>query len=260
MTRPQLAPDVLAVDVGNTKVAAAHFTGGHLRAFYRIDARRASAARLARAWAQVLSAAAVPSRTPIVIASVVPHRTRVLVRALRARRHARLHVAAWNDPWPFALAVRNPQRVGIDRLANIAGLCARGHRDGVVVDAGTAITIDVLRAGRFVGGLILPGFELQLAALHAHTALLPSLALRGAVPRLGVDTAGAMRAGVWHVTRAGVAAVARRERAALRRRAPILATGGGGGAIALALGDPGCEDPDLQMLGLRLLAQRVMPT
>jgi len=256
--RPHLAPDVLTVDAGNSKVAAARYAGGRLREYFRVDARAMHDATLARAFAQVLAAAALSAATPVVIASVVPARTRVLMRVLRARRHARVHVVSWRDPWPFKLALRQPQRVGVDRLANVAGLCAAGHRDGIVVDAGTAITIDVLRRGRFAGGLIVPGFDLQLAALHAHTALLPALALVTAPPEFGTDTASAMRAGVWHTTRAGVASTARRLQADLgRARAPIRTTGGWGRAIALALGDPGCEDPDLQMTGLRLLATRL---
>ena len=260
MKIPTLAADVLTVDVGNSKVAAARFQAGRLQSVYRIDARRMDAATLARAFTQVLDAAAATATTPVVIASVAPARTRVLLHALRKRRQKGVHVATWRDPWPFRLALRQPERVGVDRLANIAGLCAGGHRDGVVVDAGTAITIDVLRRGRFAGGFILPGFDLQLAALHAHTAKLPRLAMGDAMPAsLGTDTASAMRGGVWWVTCAGAAAVATALCAGLAPGAPIRVTGGAGAAIALALGDPGCEDPDLQMTGLRLLAHRLTP-
>jgi hypothetical protein len=66
-----------------------------------------------------------------------------------------------------------------------------------------------------------------------------------------------MRGGVWWVTTAGAAAVATALRAGLPAGAPIRVTGGAASAVALALGDPGCEDPDLQMTGLRLLAARL---
>jgi type III pantothenate kinase len=257
MKRVPLAADVLTVDIGNSKVAAVRFAPGRVRRRFRIDTRGLDSTRLAREWRRVQAAARLGRDTPVVVASVVPARTAQLVRILRARHRGAVHVARWDDPWPFESRLRQPQRVGVDRLANLAGLCALGHRSGVVVDVGTAITIDVLRAMRFEGGLIVPGFDLQLAALHRHTALLPLLTLDAEPPLVGRDTASAMRAGVWHTTTAGVAAVARELRAALPRRAPIVATGGGAAAIALALGDPGCELPDLQMTGLRLLATRL---
>jgi type III pantothenate kinase len=254
MNGPRLAADILTVDIGNSKVAAVRFARGRVRRRFRIDTRGLDAARLARAWTRVLASARLGRDTPVIVASVVPARTAALVRIVRARHGGAVHVARWDDPWPFESRLRQPQRVGVDRLANLAGLRALGSRSGVVVDVGTAITIDVLRDARFLGGLILPGFDLQLAALHRHTALLPRVTVGRQPARVGRDTASAMRAGVWHTTTAGVAAVAHQLRAALPRRAAIVATGGGAAAVALALGDPGCEVPDLQMTGLRLLA------
>jgi type III pantothenate kinase len=257
MKRVRLAADVLTVDIGNSKVAAVRFARGRVRRRFRIDTRGLDAKQLARAWTRTIAAARLGADTPVVIASVVPARTAALVRILRARHRGVVHVARWDDPWPFASRLRTPRRVGVDRLANLAGLRALGLRSGVVVDVGTAITIDVLRDARFEGGLILPGFDLQLAALHHHTALLPLLTVHTEPPLVGRDTRAAMRAGVWHTTTAGVAAVARTLRAGLSGRAPIVTTGGGGRALALALEIPGCEVPDLQMTGLRLLASLV---
>jgi type III pantothenate kinase len=53
-----------------------------------------------------------------------------------------------------------PGRLGVDRWLALIGAASRGHRDCVVIDAGSAMTVDLLRAdGRHLGGAILPGFN-----------------------------------------------------------------------------------------------------
>ncbi|MSR61775.1 MAG: type III pantothenate kinase [Planctomycetes bacterium] len=95
---------------------------------------------------------------------------------------------------------REPERVGQDRLYAAAGAAALLASDCVVVDAGTALTVDALRMvqgrGSFLGGAIAPGPELAAAALHAGTARLPRVELRPGVLALGTNTEDAIRAGV----------------------------------------------------------------
>src|SRR5258707_3338212 len=76
---------------------------------------------------------------------------------------------------PLEVRVEFPERVGLDRLAAaLAAKAIRGTRPTIVVDAGTAITVDLVSAdGAFEGGVILPGFRLTAQALAAGTNLLP---------------------------------------------------------------------------------------
>ncbi|HEY3788176.1 MAG TPA: type III pantothenate kinase [Urbifossiella sp.] len=79
-------------------------------------------------------------------------------------------------PIPISVSVDSPDRVGIDRLMNAIGAIPHLQisNPGIIVDAGTAITVDLIDSNRvFQGGAILPGFQLMFNALHGYTAKLP---------------------------------------------------------------------------------------
>ena len=97
-----------------------------------------------------------------------------------------------------------PSRVGIDRVLNAvaANRVRMADQPVVIVDSGTATTVDVVTAtGVFAGGAILPGFELAARSLHRYTALLPLIAideLHGSEPPpIGKETRGALRSGLF---------------------------------------------------------------
>jgi type III pantothenate kinase len=160
------------------------------------------------------------------------------------------------DAWPFACDIDALYTVGIDRLANVAGAMALGLQSAIAVDMGTAITIDVLDAGVFRGGLIMPGLSLQAYALHAQTASLPLVDVRQPAGLVGRDTRAAMLAGITQMTFAGVAATARRlARGLPGGAAPILVTGGWAYRLRPFLRTARFE-PHLLFLGLREQARR----
>ncbi len=153
---------------------------------------------------------------------------------------------------PIPTLVREPDRVGTDRL-----LCALGARRAagapcVAVGAGTAITVDLVDAeGRFAGGAIAPGFALSAHALHEGTACLPLIepsAPRGAV---GLDTVEAIRSGIYQFCRAGVAALV--ERMGAQAGGPIRVVVTGGDApllLPLEVAVPVLHVPELIFLGM----------
>lgn len=98
---------------------------------------------------------------------------------------------------PFANAYATPQTLGKDRLAAAAGALNwyPGHTC-LVVDAGTCITLDVLRAdGVYLGGNISPGVRMRLRAMHEQTARLP-LVEPGSPPNIwGTSTETALQNG-----------------------------------------------------------------
>ena len=104
---------------------------------------------------------------------------------------------------PIRLDVDFPSRVGIDRLLNVFAAGSRqGYRHAViVVDSGTATTVDLMTGDRiFRGGSILPGLRLSAHAMHDYTARLPLLDVDEEMPELpevpGRNTEMAMRAGL----------------------------------------------------------------
>ena len=135
----------------------------------------------------------------VVCGSVVPAMTTALARECTTARlpFRALTYADFRRLMP--MTVRAPLAPGVDRCANAYALYRSTARPAACVDAGTAVTLDILdAAGCFRGGAILPGSHLQLSALHRETAV---LATRHALPpqnaSLGSTTAAALAAGVF---------------------------------------------------------------
>lgn len=101
-------------------------------------------------------------------------------------------------PLPINILYRTPERLGSDRLAAAIGAIGEAPgKDILVIDAGSAITIDFVDAeGNFRGGNISPGIKMRLTALHQLTSRLPKVEKDGDTPTLGYDTETAIRSGV----------------------------------------------------------------
>lgn len=98
---------------------------------------------------------------------------------------------------PIVIDYHTPATLGRDRIAVAAGAAMLyPGRNVLVVDAGTAITYDVVTPQRhYLGGNIAPGISMRLNALHAYTSRLPKVNIEGDTPLWGYDTATAMRSG-----------------------------------------------------------------
>jgi type III pantothenate kinase len=97
----------------------------------------------------------------------------------------------------LTIACREPAQVGRDRLFGARAAIEIAGGDALVVAVGTALTVDAVRADRtFLGGAIAPGPELLARALATGTARLPLVEPRAGALALGVDTEGALRAGI----------------------------------------------------------------
>jgi type III pantothenate kinase len=99
---------------------------------------------------------------------------------------------------PIAVRVNRPEAVGVDRL--LAALAAF-HRLGeacIVVDLGSAVTLDVVSSdGEYLGGVIAPGVGMWSSALHANTALLPEVAPEAVEHVIGKDTVQCIQSGLF---------------------------------------------------------------
>lgn len=149
---------------------------------------------------------------------------------------------------PLKIGYATPQTLGADRVAAAAGaLVAAGHGNVLVADIGTAATFDYVDAdGVFAGGNISAGITMRLDALHAHTSLLPEVALGGEVPIMGYDTPTAMRAGA---VRGLVAELEYYRRCS---GATVYLTGGDAATVLAEVPNPNdyIHDPFLVMRGL----------
>ncbi len=135
-----------------------------------------------------------PELGGIALASTVPS-LGAAVEAIAERRQIPCAVAAAGTI-PIAVRVDRPAEVGPDRLVNAYAAAHLHGTPAVVIDCGTATTLDAIDAsGAFVGGAIAPGLELGLDALAAGTARLPRVDLRLPESSIGRETAAAIRVG-----------------------------------------------------------------
>jgi type III pantothenate kinase len=151
------------------------------------------------------------------------------------------------------VAPKPKNRVGADRLANAIGaleLAGSRARDLVVVDVGTAVTVDVVtRRCEFVGGMIAPGPRLLSRALAEFTAQLPKIPFGETRRPIGRNTKEAIEAGLWFGSRGLVAGLVRAALAA-RPGARVLVAGGDGARCLAKSGIPYELVPGLTHIGL----------
>nr|WP_052303616.1 type III pantothenate kinase [Pirellula staleyi] len=133
---------------------------------------------------------------------------------------------------PIALLVDQPERVGLDRMlvAVVANRLRSPSRPAVVICAGTAVTMNVVnRQGEFLGGAILPGFQMQSRSLRGGTDQLPLTEViheQLPPPAIGRNTEEAIRSGLyWGMVGAVQQLVAETERT-LGEAPELFVTGG----------------------------------
>ncbi len=259
---------VLALDIGNSAVKGALVGPDDAVAHaFRVAHDTPGADAALRA-----CLAALPRADAVAIASVVPARTDTIARAAAdatGRTPLAVHAGL---RWPFTIGYATPHTLGADRLAAVCGAlaldasgCVVGASPLVVVDAGTAVTVEAVGVSAsggavYLGGGIAPGPVLMAAALARGTAQLPALDLAPRLPgAIGRSTAGAIEAGVLHVFAHGVAGLVAATRHALAPDAPerVAVVTTGGWAPMLAAAHPLFADvrPHLVLVGIARAAR-----
>jgi type III pantothenate kinase len=99
---------------------------------------------------------------------------------------------------PFENTYTTPQTLGKDRIAAVAGACSLyPHKNVLIIDAGTAITYDLIDSdNKYLGGNISPGLNMRFKSLNSFTANLPLLNKKDETGLVGSNTNEAIRTGV----------------------------------------------------------------
>ena len=183
----------LTIDNGNTSVKVAFFIGTQIVATNRFIRRDA---RLLERFISTYK----PDTA--IVCSTASSAASQRIEQLAEQRCRRVLHLTHETPMPIRLGYRTPQTLGRDRIATAVGAWCIAQRlddacDVLVIDAGTAITYDLVTAdGCFVGGNIAPGLSLRFKSLHEHTGQLPLVSPEGDLPVVGYDTETAIRSGV----------------------------------------------------------------
>ena len=251
---------LLAVDAGNTNVVCAVHDGTEWRGRWRIATRPDRTSDEYAVWLLALlqySGLKPADIDRCVIGTVVPAALYNLRRLARDWFSVEPLIARAAVDWGFEIRVERPQEVGADRLLN--ALASHYHYKGplVVIDFGTATTFDVVDFdGAYLGGVIAPGINLSLEALHKAAARLPRIGIGRPQAVIGRDTIAAMQSGIYWGYVGMIEGLVARIQAEYGGGLKVVATGGL--ASLLAEGTTVIEtiDPDLTLDGLRLLAAR----
>jgi type III pantothenate kinase len=238
--------DVLLVDKGNHSLKAVLSTSGRFVKRWRSDGPD-QAGKLMKILEEC-------SAGDIVFCSVVPDWSRAVRRKAARLGDIRLLEASTSLHLPYAVLVERPDLLGSDRLAAACGAVALGHDQAVIVDAGTAVTVDVLGGEGFLGGAIFPGLDLLRRTLHEGTAALPGVSVESSgVGPPGRSTGDAIASGTYWGLIGAVNMLVDRSRDSISPDAAVLVTGGDADKISRHIG--GCSKlvPDLVFLGLNLL-------
>jgi type III pantothenate kinase len=160
-----------------------------------------------------------------------------------------------------SLVFDNPREVGADRIVNT--LAAHHLVDGpaIVVDFGTSTNFDVVSAkGEFLGGALAPGIEISLDALAARAAQLRTVELVQPRSPIGKNTVEALQSGILYGFAGQVDGLVRRISRALVPSDPasveVIATGGLAPLILEHCETVDRHEPDLTLIGLRLIYER----
>ena len=252
---------LLAVDAGNTNVVFAVHDGAEWRGRWRIatDPNRTSDEYAVWVLTLMQHAGLRPADiTRCAIGTVVPAALYNLRRLSRDWFGIEPLIARSNLDWGFTIDVERPQEVGADRLLN--SLAAHHHYHGplIVIDFGTATTFDVVAAdGAYLGGVIAPGINLSIEALHRAAARLPRIGIGRPQSAIGRDTVAAMQSGIfWGYVGLIEGIVSRIRAEAELPDMKVIATGGLAPLLAEGTTMISRVDQDITLEGLRLLAAR----
>ena len=254
---------LLAIDLGNTNVVFALFEQRQIRARWRIatDPRRTGDEYAV--WLSQLLALEGLERSAvdqIIISNVVP-RALHNIRVLADKYFGLAPLIAGETPadYGISLDIDQPRSLGADRAVNAVAAHAKYPGDLIIVDFGTATTLDAVDFnGAYKGGVIAPGINLSLDALVGNTAKLPRIAIEA--PRstsvIGTNTEDQMLIGVFWGYVAMIEGLIDRMKQEIGRPARVIATGGLAVLFDQHTNIFDAVDADLTLEGLALMAER----
>ena len=186
-----------------------------------------------------------------IISSVVPQSVFNLRNLSRLYLHVEPLVVGENVELGIEVRLANPTEAGADRLVNALGAHTTYPGPLLIVDSGTATTFDLVGAdGAFEGGVIAPGINLSLQALHTAAARLPRVAIQRPEHAIGRGTVEAMQSGIYWGYVALIEGLIERIKAEYGQPLTVIATGGVAALFVGATDKIDKFDADLTIRGM----------
>ena len=251
---------LLAIEQGNTNTLFAVHDGQDWIAQWRTATEAARTADEYAAWLNQLlqmQSLRFADLDDCLISSVVPQSLFNLRNLARRYLDVEPMVVGENVDLGIEIRIEKPSEAGADRLVNaLGGFIAHGG-PLLLVDSGTATTFDIVGAdGGFEGGVIAPGINLSMQALHAAAARLPRVAIARPAHVIGKGTVEAMQSGVFWGYVALIEGLIARIKADYAEPMMVVATGGVASLFEGSTESIDLFDPDLTLRGLLEIVRR----
>lgn len=239
---------IVAIDIGNTNIHVGFYTRNRLRKKLvyptRKGVREPSFIETVRTNVPVA----------VAIASVVPRMTKRFASFFRKHFGLTVFRVSSRAETRLSYDYYRPQTLGADRICNVVGGLARYKRDLIIIDFGTAITLDiVLRDGHYLGGMICPGAQTMAQALSQHTALLKRVKVVKPSRLIGRSTEECIQSGIFTGSVAMVQGLIEKIKMTHRKRFYCVATGGNGESISKHIIGINKYDPQLTLFGTLMI-------
>ncbi|WP_439817855.1 type III pantothenate kinase [Zavarzinia sp. CC-PAN008] len=252
---------LLAINANNTNIKFSVFDGNTQLSEWRIHTTNSRTADEYAVWLVHLMALknlGPGDITAAVIGSVVPQ-TMFDLRLLCERYFNARPIVIGDEGVDTGIVIHmdRPRDVGADRICNAIAVREIHNGPAIVVDFGTATTFDVVdQTGAYIGGVIAPGINLSIEALHTATAKLPRITVERPARVIGKDTLSAMHAGVFWGYVGLIEGLVARIKAEFGAPMKVFATGGQAPLFVDATDVIEEVAPDLSMRGLLAVYRR----
>lgn len=252
---------LLALDIGNTNIVVGVFEGETLREHWRLRTdRERTADEHGLLMIHLLQYASLPAERirGVIISNVVPPMTDALLNMARRFFHVEPIFVSHELDLGVPIRYHDPREVGADRLVNAVAAIHKYGAPIIIVDFGTATTLDVISPqGEYLGGCIMTGIRVSAEALFRAAARLPRIDLTTPDHIIGRTTVEAMQSGIMYGYAGAIDALVRRIHQELGCAATVVATGGLAERIAAETPSIQHVDPWLTLEGLHLIWKRV---
>jgi len=198
-------------------------------------------------------------KTPegIIISSVVPGHTRVLQKTAEGLVSGGAIILSHKTRTGLTFDVRNPEKVGADRIANAVAAYEMYKCPVAVADFGTATTVSIVgKDAVFLGGTIMPGVGLMNESLAQGASLLFEVPVRPPGSALGKDTTSNIQSGLFYGTAGSVERIIEEIEQESGFKLKVVVTGGYGALVSNLLKKRHKLKPYLTLEGLEIIYKR----